>query len=198
MADEFKAITNEDIRNDEFKWYVVHTYSGYEQQVETSLNNAIKADASGELARQIVEVVIPKYTDSEVKEKKDKETGETIKEKKTFQRKSFPSYVLVKMMMNEKTWFVVRNIRGVTGFVGPGSKPVPLTEREIAELGVEKVHISIDVEVGDTVKVRSGAFENSTGTVSKINEEKGTVEVLLTAFGRETPVEIDTTCLEKI
>ena len=185
MADEFKDITNEDIKNEEFRWYVIHTYSGYENKVKATLDNIIETRNIREL---IPEVIVPVYDSYETK------SGA----KKTVSRKTFPSYVLVKMIMNDYTWYIVRNVRGVTGFVGPGSKPVPLTDKEILDLGIEKVEVMIHVEVGDSVRVTSGAFLNSTGIVSQINAAKRTVTVTLSAFGRETPVEIDLSSVEKL
>lgn len=185
MADEFKDITNDDIKNDEFRWYVVHTYSGYENKVKATLDNIIK---SRDISNLIPDVIVPVYDAVETK------SGV----KKTVSRKTFPSYILVKMIMNDYTWYIIRNVRGVTGFVGPGSKPVPLTEKEIIELGIDKVEIVLHVEVGDNVKVTSGAFADSTGQVTAINKAKRTATVTLTAFGRETPVDIDLSSIEKI
>ena len=185
MADEFKDITSEDIKNEEVRWYVVHTYSGYENKVKATLDNIIETRNMRDL---IPEVIVPVYDSVETK------SGA----KKTVSRKTFPSYVLVKMIMNDNTWFIVRNVRGVTGFVGPGSKPVPLTDKEILDLGIEKVEVVFHVEAGDSVRVTSGAFINSTGVVTAINKAKRTVTVNLTAFGRETPVEIDLSSVEKI
>lgn len=185
MADEFKDITNEDIKNEEFRWYVIHTYSGYENKVKATLDNIIE---TREIRHLISDVLVPVYDEFETK------NGA----KKSVSRKTFPSYVLVKMIMNDYTWYIVRNVRGVTGFVGPGSKPVPLSEREINDLGIEKMELLVHVEVGDSVRVTNGAFVNSTGVVSAINSAKRTVTVTLTAFGRETPVEIDLSSVEKL
>lgn len=186
MADEFKDITNDDIKNEELKWYVIHTYSGYENKVKDTLDNIISTRNIKDL---IPEVIVPIYDSLETN---------TKGEKKSISRKTFPSYVLVKMIMNDYTWYIVRNVRGVTGFVGPGSKPVPLTEREILELGIDKVEIDVDVAEGDDVRVISGAFMNSTGKVSKVDVAKRIVTVNLAAFGRETPVDIDLSSVEKI
>ena len=186
MADEFKDVTLDDIKNEEFHWYVIHTYSGYENKVKSTLDQIIESRNMRDL---IPEVIVPEM--NEIVETKSGNKKERL-------GKVFPSYVLVKMIMNDNTWFVVRNVRGVTGFVGPGSKPVPLTEKEIAELGVERISIQIDFEVGDDVRITNGAFMNSTGKVSKVNEDKRTVIVTLSAFGRETPVEIDLSSVEKL
>jgi len=185
MADEFKNIDNSDIINDEVKWYVVHTYSGYENKVKATLDNIIQ---TRNIRHLIPEVVVPMC---------DIVDGKSDK-KKTVSKKIFPSYVLVKMIMNDYTWYIVRNVRGVTGFVGPGSKPVALTEKEIIELGIEKFEVVFDLDVGDTVTITSGAFTNSTGMISSINKAKRTVTVTLEVFGRETPVEIDLSSVKKI
>ncbi|MCQ2910550.1 MAG: transcription termination/antitermination protein NusG [Clostridia bacterium] len=186
MADEFKDISLDDIKNEECRWYVVHTYSGYENKVKSTLDNIIETRNIREL---IPEVIVP-----EMNEMTTTKSGV----RKEVTSKVFPSYVLVKMVMNDYTWFIVRNVRGVTGFVGPGSKPVPLTEKEILELGVDKYTVNVDYEVGDDVRITDGAFANSTGKVSKVNADKRTVVVTLTAFGRETPVEIDLSSVEKL
>lgn len=186
MADEFKDVTLDDIKNEEFHWYVIHTYSGYEMKVKDTLENIIETRNMRDL---IPEVIVPEM--NEIVETKSGNRKERL-------GKVFPSYVLVKMIMNDNTWFVVRNVRGVTGFVGPGSKPVPLTDREIAELGVDKYNVQINYEVGDDVRIINGAFKNSTGKVTILNEDKRTVTVVLNAFGRETPVEIDLSSVEKI
>ncbi len=118
--------------------------------------------------------------------------------KKIKQKKIFPSYVIVKMIMNDESWYVVRNTKGVTGFVGPGSKPIPLSDEEVRRMGIEKRVLQIDIEVGQTVKVTSGPFENFMGEVKGINLEKQTLKVLISMFGRETPVELDFTQVEKL
>ena len=137
---------------EEAKWYVVHTYSGYENKVKEDL---IKAVENRNLQDMILEV---KYPIEEVVEIKDGK-------RKVYQRKVFPGYVMVKMIMNDKTWYVVRNTRGVTGFVGPGSKPIPLSDEEVTAMGVERIPIELDIEVGESVRVVSGPLENFVGTV---------------------------------
>jgi len=171
--------------SEDAKWYVVHTYSGYENKVKANIEKVIENRNMQEL---ICEVVVPLQDTVEIKNGK----------KKTVQRKIFPGYVLVKMHMTDDTWYVVRNTRGVTGFVGPGSKPVPLTDEEIRGMGIELPRAKIDFEVGDTVKVITGPFENSVGVINQIHDNKRTVIVRLSMFGRETPVELDFTQIQKI
>ena len=162
----------------EAKWYVVHTYSGYENKVKANIEKTI---ANRHLEDQILEVRVPMEEVVEVK------NGT----KKQVQRKMFPGYVLLNMVMNDDTWYVVRNTRGVTGFVGPGSKPVPLSPAEMQPLGVDAGEkVVIDLEVGDQVVVIGGVWKDSTGTVSAINQSKQTVTITVELFGRATPVEI--------
>ena len=162
----------------EAKWYVVHTYSGYENKVKANIEKTI---ATRHLEDQILEVRVPMEEVVEVK------NGT----KKQVQRKMFPGYVLLNMVMNDDTWYVVRNTRGVTGFVGPGSKPVPLSPAEMQPLGVDAGEkVVIDLEVGDQVVVIGGVWKDSTGTVSAINQSKQTVTINVELFGRATPVEI--------
>ena len=162
----------------EAKWYVVHTYSGYENKVKANIEKTI---ANRHLEDQILEVRVPMEEVVEVK------NGT----KKQVQRKMFPGYVLLNMVMNDDTWYVVRNTRGVTGFVGPGSKPVPLSPAEMQPLGVDAGEkVVIDLEVGDQGVVIGGVWKDSTGTVSAINQSKQTVTINVELFGRATPVEI--------
>ena len=162
----------------EAKWYVVHTYSGYENKVKANIEKTI---ANRHLEDQILEVRVRMEEVVEVK------NGT----KKQVQRKMFPGYVLLNMVMNDDTWYVVRNTRGVTGFVGPGSKPVPLSPAEMQPLGVDAGEkVVIDLEVGDQVVVIGGVWKDSTGTVSAINQSKQTVTINVELFGRATPVEI--------
>ena len=170
---------------EEHKWYVVHTYSGYENKVKANLEKII--DNRG-LHEFISKVEVPVQESVEVK------NGQ----KKMVMRKVFPGYVLVKMIMNDEMWSVVRNTRGVTSFVGPGSKPTPLTDREVSVMGINPVESNIDLEVGVGVKIISGPFENSVGVISEVNSSKHTVVVSLSVFGRETPVELDFVQVEKI
>ena len=164
--------------DEQAKWYVVHTFSGYENKVATDLATIVE---NRHLQDQICEISVPTETVVEIKDNQRKEV----------ERKIFPGYVLVKMVMSDENWFVVRNVRGCTGFVGPNGKPVPLTEREIASLGVEKKEIVVDYKVGDTVSIIDGPLENFSGTVDEIDQEKNMVRVTISMFGRETSVELE-------
>ena len=161
----------------EAKWYVVHTYSGYENKVKANIEKTIE---NRHLEDQILEVRVPLEDVVEVK------NGVS----KTVQKKMFPGYVLLNMVMNDDTWYVVRNTRGVTGFVGPGSKPVPLTEAEMRPLGIQEQSVVVDFEVGDTVNVIGGIWKDTVRVVQTINESKQIVTINVELFGRETPVEI--------
>ena len=171
--------------SESLRWYVVHTYSGYENKVKTNLDKII--DNRG-LQDQIVEVIVPMEEQIEIKDGK----------RKTSLKKVFPGYVLVKMYMNDDTWYVVRNVRGVTGFVGPGAKPEPLTDTEILNMGIEELDVVVDFEVGDNVKVMSGPLKDFIGIIEEINMEKHKVRVLVSMFGRETPAELEFTQIQKI
>ncbi|MEE3481527.1 MAG: transcription termination/antitermination protein NusG [Lachnospiraceae bacterium] len=164
------------------QWYVAHTYSGYENKVKANIEKAIQ---NRHLEDQIVEVSVPMQDVTEVKNGK----------KRTVSKKLFPGYVLVKMIMNDDTWYVVRNTRGVTGFVGPGSKPVPLTEADMRHLGmggqtVDASEIEVDFGEGDTVTVIGGIWKDTVGVIQSMNMSKQTVTINVELFGRETPVEI--------
>ncbi len=165
----------------EIHWYVVHTYSGYENKVKASLEKIIENRG---LQDVIVDIRIP----TEITKDGEKEV----------ESKLLPSYVLVKMLMNDANWHVVRNITGVTGFVGPGSKPVPLSDREVARIGIELDTITLNYEIGDTVKITDGPLANYTGVVQSISEDKKTVTVLASMFGRETPVALKSNQVERI
>ena len=164
--------------SEDARWYVVHTYSGYENKVAQNIEKIVENRG---LRDQILDVKIPTGVFTEMKDDKKVEV----------ERKLFPGYVLIKMVMNEDTWYIARNTRGVTGFVGPGSKPVPLTEAEVEALGVEVREIEVSYAEGDTVKVIDGSFEGFTGRVSEVSKERGKGSVLITMMGRETPVEFD-------
>lgn len=170
---------------EEARWYVVHTYSGYENKVKTNIEKIVENRG---MQDQILEVSVPVQNAVEIK------NGV----KKTVLRKVFPGYVLVNMFMNDATWYVVRNTRGVTSFVGPGSRPVPLTEDEITQMGISAATEIINVDVGDSVKIAMGPFEDSVGVVQELNQNRKSVIVNLMVFGRETPVELDYTQIEKI
>ncbi|WP_432404533.1 transcription termination/antitermination protein NusG [Wukongibacter sp. M2B1] len=169
----------------EVKWYVAHTYSGHEKKVKANIEKIVENRGMEDV---IHEVVVPTEEKVEIKNGK----------KKVKQKKIFPGYVIVKMIMNDESWYVVRNTRGVTGFVGPASKPVPLTDEEVQWMGIEDKLPSINVEVGETVKVTSGPFENFIGEVKGINNERQTLKVSISMFGRETPVELEFTQVEKL
>ena len=167
------------------KWYVAHTYSGYENTVKASIEKAIENRGMTDL---IHEVSIPMETVTEI----------TDNGPKTIERKVFPGYVLVKMILTDDTWHLVRNVRGVTGFVGSGNKPIPLTDEEILSLGVEKREIVVSYEVGDEVKITDGALESFLGTVEEIDLEQNKVRVVVSMFGRETPVELELEQVEAV
>lgn len=161
----------------EAHWYVAHTYSGYENKVKVNLEKTI---ANRHLEEEILEVRVPLQDVVEVKDGV----------RKTSQKKMFPGYVLVKMVMNDDTWYVVRNTRGVTGFVGPGSKPVPLTEAEMKPLGIRMENVSVDFKEGDTIAVVAGVWKDTVGVVTRMDYSKQTATINVELFGRETPVEI--------
>ena len=163
---------------DELKWYVAHTYSGYENTVAASIEKSVENRNMKDL---ITEVNIPMETVTEI----------TDNGPKTVDRKVFPGYVLVKMVMTDETWHLVRNIRGVTGFVGTADKAIPLTDDEIAALGVEKREVVVSYKVGDNVKITDGALESFIGTVDELDLDRGKVRVVVSMFGRETPVELE-------
>ncbi len=163
---------------DNANWYVVHTYSGYENTVKATIEKYVENRGMQDL---IHEVNVPLETVTEITETGPKEV----------ERKVFPGYVLVKMVMNDETWHVVRNIRGVTGFLGEGNKAIPLTEADVAALGVEKREVVVSYQEGDSVRITDGALESFLGTVDEIDLDHGKVRVVVSMFGRETPVELD-------
>ena len=167
------------------KWYVVHTYSGYENKVKTDLEKTIK---NREMEDFFFNIVVPMEEQVEIKDGK----------RKTNLKKVFPGYVLIKMIVTEESWYVVRNTRGVTGFVGSGSDPIPLTDAEIRNMGFDQVPVNIDYDVNDTVQVVNGPLEGFVGTVQEINKEKQKVKVLVSMFGRETPVELEFSQVQKV
>ena len=162
----------------EANWYVVHTYSGYENKVKVDIEKTIE---NRKLQDEILEVRVPLEDVVEMRNGVKKQVS----------RKMFPGYVLIHMIMNDDTWYVVRNTRGVTGFVGPGSKPVPLDESEMENLGINKEDVIMDLAVGDVVTVLSGAWEGTVGAVQTINEQKKSLTINVELFGRETPVELN-------
>ena len=150
----------------EAKWYVVHTYSGYENKVKSTLETTVENRGMKDLIQE--------------------------------ERKIFPGYVIVKMVMNDDSWYVVRNIRGCTGFVGPSSKPVPLSDEEVERLGVETKSVEVNYEVGDSVRITDSPFEDSIGIVDNIDLQNNSVRVIIHMFGRETPVELELSQVEPL
>ncbi len=162
----------------EAKWYVVHTYSGYENKVASNLITTVQ---NRNLQDLIKEVKVPTEVVTEIKDDKERQV----------EHKLYPGYVFVKMVYTDETWYVVRNIRGCTGFVGPSSKPVPLTDEEVYRMGVESRSVNINYAVGDSVRIIDGPLEDFVGTVEELDADKNYVRVVVSMFGRETPVELE-------
>lgn len=177
------------MENIEKKWFVIHTYSGYENKVKANLEKRVESMNMGD---KIFRILVPMEDEMEIKNGK----------KKIVKRKVFPGYVIVEMKMTDDSWYVVRNTTGVTGFVGTGSKPVPLHDAEaknlLKQMGVEEPKLRIDFNLGQNVRVNSGPFENFLGVIEEIYPDKGKVKVLLSMFGRETPVELEFTQVAKV
>ncbi len=171
--------------SEEAKWYVVHTYSGYENKVASNLEKTVE---NRQLRDLIQEIRVPTEKVVEIKDSKRREVD----------RKIFPGYVLVKMVLNDNSWYVVRNIRGCTGFVGTTTKPVPLTEEEVAKLGVETKQIEVSYEEGDTVRITDGPLEDFVGIVNSIDKKANIVRVTVSMFGRETPAELELAQVEPV
>ena len=167
------------------KWYVVHTYSGHENKVKVNIEKLVESRGMQDL---ILDVVVPTEDRVEIKNGQRK-----IKTKKMF-----PGYVLVKMIVTNESWYLVRNTQGVTGFVGHGSDPVPLTLEEVRRMGIEKIYIDLDIHIGDTIKVINGPFENFMGSVLEVNPEKQPLRAKVSMFGRDTPVELDYAQVDKL
>ena len=167
------------------KWYVVHTYSGYENTVKATIEKTVETRHLEDL---IHIVSIPMETVTEL----------TDNGPKTYERKVFPGYVLVKMIMTDEAWYIIKNVRGVTGFVGSGTKPTPLTEEEVLQLGVEKHEIVVGYDVGDSVKIADGPLTSFIGVVEALDIDKNKVRVIVSMFGRETPVELELDQVETI
>jgi len=171
------------------KWFVIHTYSGYENKVKANLEKRV---ASMGMQDKIFRVLVPMEDEIEIKDGK----------RRVSKRKVFPGYVLVEMILTDDSWYVVRNTPGVTGFVGTGSKPIPLQPAEVRvimrQMGLEEARTKIDLDLGESVRVIAGPFENFIGTVEEIYPEKNKLKVLVSMFGRETPVELDFTQIEKL
>jgi len=170
---------------DKAKWYVVHTYSGYENKVKANLEKAIE---NRNLEEFVHDIQVPMEEVVEVKDGKKKITF----------KKVFPGYVMVKMLMTDESWYIVRNTRGVTGFVGPGSKPVALTEDEVRTMGISEKTIVIDYELGENIQVTSGPLEGFVALIQEIHLEKHKVKALINMFGRETPVELEFNQIQKL
>lgn len=167
------------------KWYVVHTYSGHENKVKVNIEKMVESRGMQDL---ILKVVVP------TEDKAEPKNGRMVI--KT--RKMFPGYVIVKMVITNESWYLVRNTQGVTGFVGHGSDPVPLSVEEVRRMGIEKINIDLDLHVGDNIKVINGPFESFMGVVEEVNEEKQTVKVKVSMFGRDTPIELEFSQIDKI
>ena len=166
------------IRSKEPKWYVVHTYSGHENKVKVNLEKLVENRGMQDL---VLKVVVP--TEERVEFKDNKRVVKT--------RKIFPGYVIIKMIVTNESWYLVRNTQGVTGFVGQGSEPIPLSDEEVRRMGIEKTVVVLDIEVGDTVKIISGPFKGFSGLVEEVNAERQTIKTQVEMFGRETPVELE-------
>lgn len=167
------------------KWYVVHTYSGHENKVKVNIEKIVENRGMQDL---VLDIVVPTEDHVEIK------NGQ----RKVKTRKMFPGYVLVKMIVTNESWYLVRNTQGVTGFVGHGSEPIPLTADEVKRMGIEKVYIDMDIEPGDSVKVINGPFESFMGVVEEVNMDKQTLKVKISMFGRDTPVELEFGQVDKI
>lgn len=168
---------------EEAKWYIVHTYSGYENKVASNLEKTVENRGLSDLIQQ---VYVPTETVTEIKDNKRKDV----------ERKIFPGYVIVKMILTDETWYVVRNIRGCTGFVGPSSKPIPLTKEEVTRLGIDKKSVEVSYNVGDSVVIVDGPLVDSVGTVEELDLNNNCVRVMVSMFGRNTPVELELTQVE--
>lgn len=187
-ADSHSEYKEEDIVGDKSKkakWYVVHTYSGHENKVKVNIEKIVENRGMQDL---VLSIVVPTEDHVEIK------NGQ----RKVKTRKMFPGYVLVKMIVTNESWYLVRNTQGVTGFVGHGSEPIPLTDEEVRRMGIEKVYIQLDIEPGDSVKVINGPFESFMGVVEEVNMDKQTLKVKISMFGRDTPVELEFGQVDKI
>jgi len=179
-------LEGEGIRGDgQARWYVVHTYSGHENKVKVNIEKMVENRGMQDV---ILEVTVPTEDIVEVKDG----------QRKIKTRKMFPGYVIIKMIVTNESWYLVRNTQGVTGFVGHGSDPIPLSKEEVARMGIEKVYIDLDVEIGETVRVINGPFESCMGTVEAIDPERQVLKVKVSMFGRETPVELEFSQVAKI
>lgn len=187
-AKEESGFVEEDIVGDKSKkakWYVIHTYSGHENKVKVNIEKIVENRGMQDL---VLSVIVPTEDHVEIK------NGQ----RKVKTRKMFPGYVLVKMIVTNESWYLVRNTQGVTGFVGHGSEPIPLTNEEVRRMGIEKIYIQLDIEPGDSVKVINGPFESFMGVVEEVNMDKQTLKVRISMFGRDTPVELEFGQVDKI
>ena len=166
------------VRDTEPRWYVIHTYSGHENKVKVNIEKLVENRGMQDL---VLKVVVPTEEHVEVKDG----------QRKVKTRKVFPGYVIVKMIVTNESWYLVRNTQGVTGFVGHGSEPIPLSDEEVRRMGIEKVYVKLDIEPGDTVKVISGPFESFMGQVEEVNMDRQTLRIRVSMFGRDTPVELE-------
>ncbi len=171
--------------SEEAKWYVIHTYSGYENKVASNLKKTIE---NHNMKDMIQEVVVPTETVTEIKDNKERQV----------ERNVFPGYVLVKMILDDDSWYVVRNIRGCTGFVGASAKPLPLSSEEVKKLGVEIKSVKLSYKLGESVRITEGPFTDMVGEVTEIDTEKKLVTITVSMFGRETPVELGLGQIESI
>jgi transcriptional antiterminator NusG len=185
MTDKEILLTDEPDESERAKWYVVHTYSGHENKVKVNIEKIVENRGMQDLVHKII---VPTEDRVEIK------NGQ----RKIKTRKMFPGYVLVKMVVTNESWYLVRNTQGVTGFVGHGSEPIPLTKDEVRRMGIEKIYIDLDIEVGDSVKVINGPFESFMGVVEEVNMERQTLKARISMFGRDTPVELEFGQVDKI
>lgn len=178
-SNTLSPLEDEGLRGDgKARWYVVHTYSGYETKVKKNIEKMVENRGMQDL---ILEIVVP--TEDRIEMKDGKRVVKT--------KKMFPGYIIVKMIVTNESWYLVRNTQGVTGFVGHGSDPIPLTDEEVTRMGIEKIYLDSDIKVGDTVRLVSGPFEGFMGTVKEVNKEKQTLTVIVSFVGRDTPVEVE-------
>lgn len=179
-------LEGEGVRGDgQARWYVVHTYSGHESKVKVNIEKMVENRGMQDL---ILEIVVPTEEWIEIKDG----------QRKLKTRKMFPGYVIIKMIVTNESWYLVRNTQGVTGFVGHGSDPIPLSDEEVTRMGIEKIYIDLDVEVGETVRIISGPFEGFMGEILEINKEKQVLIVKTNMFGRDTPVELEFGQVDKL
>lgn len=179
-------LEGEGIRGDgQAKWYVIHTYSGHENKVKINIEKMVENRGMQDL---IIDIIVPTEERIELKNGQRKITT----------RKMFPGYVIIKMIVTNESWYLVRNTQGVTGFVGHGSEPIPLTKEEVVRMGIEKIRIELDIEPGDTIRIISGPFEGQMGIIEEVNPDKQTVKAKVSMFGRDTPVELEFSQVNKL